>query len=198
MADSYHHGDLREALLREALQLLVSKGEAALSLRAVARQAGVSHTAPYRHFRDKAGLLHAVADEGFDALSQRLDAAQAAAGPDPLARFRALGRAYIDFALAMPDRFRLMFGREVVAARHQSGDLGAAGAPFQRLLDTIEAAQSAAQVRSGPLPPLALAAWAGVHGCALLCLDGLIPPEAAPRDPLIDQLLQLCYEGLAP
>ncbi len=198
MAEPYHHGDLRGALLRGALQILIEKGETALSLRAVARQVGVSHTAPYRHFRDKAGLLQAVADEGFAAFSEHLDAAQTAAGPDPLPRFRALGRAYIDFARAQPDRFRLMFGREVVAARHQSGDLGPAGAPFQRLLDTIGAAQHAGTVRAGPSPTLALAAWAGVHGCALLCLDGLLPPQVGPSDALIDQLLQLCYEGLAP
>ncbi len=197
MPEPYHHGALREALLREALGILREQGSARLSLRAVARRAGVSHTAPYRHFRDKAGLLQALADEGFAELSAAMDRAQEEAGAAPLLRFAALGRAYIDFALADPQRFRLMFGPDVVAARHRSGQLGAAAGPFERLLAAVSSGQDGGVVRSGPVPPLALAAWSGVHGCALLLLDGLVPAALTASPDLREQLLRLCYEGLA-
>ncbi len=102
----YHHGNLRPELVRAALALLADSGPAALSLREVARRAGVSHAAPYRHFSDRAALLAALAEDGFVELEVRLEAAGGELSDK--------ARAYVGFALEHPQRFRLMFDAEIV------------------------------------------------------------------------------------
>ena len=110
---SYHHGDLQAALIRAAGNILEKEGVEALSLRAVARKAGVSHNAPYRHFPEREGLLAALAAEGFE----RLVAAQREAAEK--GGLRGMGEAYVLFALQHPQRFRLMFGGQISIARHE-------------------------------------------------------------------------------
>ena len=107
---SYHHGDLEAALIRSAGKILEKEGLDALSLREVARQAGVSHNAPYRHFAEREALLAALAAKGFEMLAQAQQAAAAKGG------LRAMGEAYVLFALEHPQRFRLMFGGQVSMA----------------------------------------------------------------------------------
>ena len=105
----YHHGDLRDALVRAARTILEKKGLAALSLRGVARAAGVSPAAPYHHFADKQALLDAVAAQGFDALRSAMEK-RMAKKTDPIARLDASGVGYVLFAIENPALFRLMFG----------------------------------------------------------------------------------------
>src|SRR5436190_10261366 len=109
---TYHHGDLPAALLRAAGQTLEKKGIGALSLREAARRAGVSHAAPYRHFPDREALLAALAAEGYAMLGSAQREAAAVHG------LRGMGEAYVHFALAHPQRFRLMFGGQLQIARH--------------------------------------------------------------------------------
>ena len=137
----YHHGDLPAALLDAALALLEA-GEP-LSLRAVARRAGVSPTAPYRHYADKEALLAALATYGFAQLADRLDAA---------AELTDMAEQYVAFALAHPGLFRLMYGRPTA---------NAAAARTAEILASRLAA-----------PALQIGAWAMVHGLAVLLLDG--------------------------
>src|SRR5689334_19621575 len=101
---SYHHGDLHSALLLTAGKMLEKEGLEALTLREVARRAGVSHSAPYRHFAEREALLAALAAEGFERLGAAQRKAAEAGG------LRAMGEAYVAFALENPQRFRLMFG----------------------------------------------------------------------------------------
>src|SRR5262245_61350904 len=105
---SYHHGDLRAALLASAARLLEEEGAEAVSFRAIAREVGVSQTAPYNHFDSKEHLLATVAEEGFRAFTDLQRAAQRVRTPQ--ARLRALGRAYVAFAAEHPQLYRLMFG----------------------------------------------------------------------------------------
>jgi len=107
-ARPYHHGDLRRALINAARQLLETEGPAALSLRAVAREAGVSPAAPYHHFKDKSELLAAVAEEGWAMLSEALSAAFEAAGPEA-DKLLATPTAYVQFARQHPALYRVMF-----------------------------------------------------------------------------------------
>jgi len=107
-ARPYHHGDLRRALIDAASRLLEAEGPSALSLRAVAREAGVSPAAPYHHFKDKGELLEAVAQEGWDLLDQALAKAKAAA-PSPAAAMNELGVAYVCFARQNPALYRVMY-----------------------------------------------------------------------------------------
>ncbi|MBW2257316.1 MAG: TetR/AcrR family transcriptional regulator, partial [Deltaproteobacteria bacterium] len=110
---SYHHGDLRRALVDAALLLIERSGASGVTLRGAARLAGVSQTAPYRHFSDKRALLAAVAEQGFQSLSTQLREASASHEGDPMGRLRALGVAYVHFAQAQPSHFRVMFGPQV-------------------------------------------------------------------------------------
>jgi AcrR family transcriptional regulator len=179
---AYHHGALKTALLDAADALLDEGGAGAVSLREAARRAGVSATAPYRHFADKEALLAALATRGFEQFGAALEDA-ARDESDPLA---AMGLAYVRFALARPGRFRLMFGPGI-SDRSRFPDLQAAAArAFGRLVACVEA-----NPRPGREPGAgrdarvrAIAAWALVHGLAQLFLDGMLPghdPEALVR-----------------
>src|SRR6266852_2916030 len=108
----YHHGDLPRALLDAALHIVETQGTQALTLRAAARLAGVSQTAPYRHFANKEAILAAVAEEGFRSLMAAM-AHAAVLADSPLQRLRAVGLAYVTFATHHSSHFRVMFGREM-------------------------------------------------------------------------------------
>jgi AcrR family transcriptional regulator len=104
----YHHGNLKRALLDAALELVQTMGSEAFTMREVARRAGVSHNAPYRHFRDKGELMAAVAAEGYDGLREWFMKA-ADAGTNPLDRLALSGRGYVQFAKRYPQHFTVMF-----------------------------------------------------------------------------------------
>jgi AcrR family transcriptional regulator len=160
---TYHHGDLRTALVRAAMELLEENGESALSLRAVARRAGVSAAAPYRHYADRETLISAVAAVGYEELAQRLAAAHPAPStPDELA---SVAVAYVQFALERPALFRIMFGEP---CDHDSDERVAATAAVSAYLRSIV---ERTFPRSEP-DALATAIWALVHGLAFLYLDG--------------------------
>lgn len=162
-AASYHHGDLRRALIAAARTVLAEGGIERISLREVARRAGVSAAAPYRHFPSRHDLLGAVAAEGFAELTAALDGAAVGGGPERLA---ALGRAYVHFALAQPQLFRLMFDAETGACEDPALREAARQA-FQRLADAAGGSADTPEA-----PPTAIGAWSLVHGLALLLLDG--------------------------
>jgi len=150
---TYHHGDLPAALLRAAGKTLEKRGIGALSLREAARRAGVSHNAPYRHFPDREALLAALAAEGFAMLGERLRGQPA----------RAMGEAYVRFALEQPQRFRLMFGGVLPLAKYPELRAAAEGA-YQALVTAFQEL---------PKPEVAAAAaWSLVHGLSHLLLDG--------------------------
>ncbi len=164
---TYHHGDLRAALLLAARALLDEGGVAAVSLREAARRAGVTPAACYRHFVDKEALLTALAVQGFEEFAQAL--AQASKGSR--APFAEMGVAYVEFAVQRPGMFRLMFG-PAVADRSRSPELLAAIAGSTRLFESgLKSGKHAA-----PQDPVAgLRAWATVHGLATLAIDGMLP-----------------------
>ena len=165
--DRYHHGDLPAALLRAAGKILEKEGVEALSLRALTRRTGVSHAAPYRHFRGRDSLLAALAAEGFAMLGRAQREAAAAGG------LRAMGEAYVRFALEHPQRFRLMFGGQLKIARHT--------ALREVATKTFEALSGALAARVGDAPgarDASIAAWALVHGLSQLLLGDRIAPDA--------------------
>jgi AcrR family transcriptional regulator len=175
----YHHGGLRAALIAEGLRLLAERDAEALSLREVARAAGVSATSVYRHFPDKAALMTALAMEGLARLGAAQRAAAEAAGGGEVG-FAATGRAYVRFALANPALFRLIFASPALAQHKAAGPLDSeAGA----LLHDHAAASAARD--GGDAGGRAVQAWALVHGLAMLMLDGQIDPD----DALIDRAI---------
>ncbi|MEZ4308436.1 MAG: TetR/AcrR family transcriptional regulator [Polyangiaceae bacterium] len=167
----YHHGDLARALRTEALALLAEVGPEALTLREVARRAGVSHTAPYRHYPDKRALLTAIAVEATDLLAETLRTALAGAGPDLRSRFLAAGHAYVRFSVDHRARFRTMFLTSEIDPT--SPELVKAGEEcFSILLAYIADAQEAAFFAPGEPMQIAVAVWAMHQGLAALAESG--------------------------
>ncbi len=169
----------------EARKLLERDGLEALTLRAAAREAGVSHMAPYRHFKDKDELLAAVAEQGFRELTAYMDGATASGGGR-----LASGVAYVSFALDNPALYRLMFGAGLASLATSPGLLAAGAEAFQRCLDASGAGGPAAG--DDETPAAAIALWSAVHGLASLAIDGLVrlPPQGPERDARIASILQ--------
>src|SRR5712692_1107293 len=144
----YHHGDLPRALLDAALHIVETEGSAALTLRAAASLAGVSQTAPYRHFANKEAILAAVAEDGFRSLMAAMRHRAAGFADNPLERLRAVGLGYVTFAASNPAHFRVMFGREM-ADRSASPSLRqAATDTFNMVVEAMSACQRAGLVRA--------------------------------------------------
>ena len=175
-AGRYHHGDLPRAMLQEAVRVIQKQGVDALTLRMVGEKLGVSRTALYRHFADKRALLGAVATEGFRMLRQATAEAYTAAGQGD-AGFRAMGLAYVRFALAHPAHYRIMFGGFVASGKGPAGVTDPDTDAFQVLVDAIVEQQRAGLVRDDDAKQLAIYIWSTVHGIAMLALDGHLPPS---------------------
>jgi AcrR family transcriptional regulator len=201
--DSYHHGALHAALIDAAEALLQEAGIEAFSLRECARRAGVSHAAPAHHFGDARGLLSACAAAGFDRLADAMAERSTTAGPDPLARLRGIGGAYVDFALRHRALFQLMFRRDRLDPAHPA--LQAAGRrtgnALREAIADLSALQGLPQAEHGAR---ILLAWSVVHGYATLVLEdqcadlfGLSAAEPAAAARMGDELLQLLQGGIA-
>jgi AcrR family transcriptional regulator len=174
----YHHGNLRRALLDEALATIKDEGVEGLTLREIGARLGVSRTALYRHFADKRALLAAVSTEGFRTLRQRLVTAWEEGGRGRAA-FEAMGVAYVGFALENPSHYRVMFGGFVDATAY-TPELAAEGtAAFQALVDALNALQRDGIVRGDDLVLMARFVWSVVHGVAMLAIDGQLPEPGA-------------------
>lgn len=157
---SYHHGDLRNSLLDAAREILEREGLAALSLRAVARRAGVSHAAPYRHFANHECLLAELATQGFNELRAALHRAASSGPIDD--RIAGIGSSYMRFVAGRPGLVRLMFGPQL---------------PNRQTYPALASAAEAIGTEIGESlndPALGLAVWAAVHGLAALVLDDVI------------------------
>ena len=177
-ASRYHHGDLRRALVEEAVRTIGDAGMEALTLREAGRRLGVSRTALYRHFRDKSALLAAVAREGFQRFRADLLEAWEQAGRGREG-FAAMGQAYLRFATANPSHYRVMFGQFTALCAKDPGLQADASAAFQVLLDALSSLRSQQVVGNQDLNLLAGYIWAAVHGVAMLAIDGQLGPDPA-------------------
>ncbi|MGV8881614.1 MAG: TetR/AcrR family transcriptional regulator [Rhodoglobus sp.] len=172
MNASYHHGNLRPALLARAEETLGDGGVEGLSLRQLARDLGVSHGAPSRHFPDKQALLDALAMQGFESMNTQLAAASGAA-TSFRERLERVARAYVSFALKHPDLLNLMYAtKHHESASEKLRDTGATGMLIARNL--LAEAQNAGEVIEGSPDLLAVVALAQVHGVAVLAIGGML------------------------
>ena len=192
--DRYHHGDLRRALLDEALRTIQQDGIDALTLRTIGVRLGVSRTALYRHFTDKRALLSSVATEGFRLLTERLLNAWKAGG---IRGFNAMGVAYIRFAMGNPSHYRVMFGGFVDDGPRDDDLMRESTAAFQALVDAIVALQQEGAVRKDDALQLAQFIWAVVHGVSMLIIDGQLAHHRAPIDDLIQFAVERINTGVA-
>jgi AcrR family transcriptional regulator len=174
---SYHHGALRETLLDTTLRLIDTEGIGAVSLRRVAREAGVSPGAPYHHFADRADLLAALSARGYGLLAAQLAAARTGTG-SPVRALAGLIRAYVAFARREPGYFRLMFRPELSAGNHEHPGLQAAEHAAGEQLDAaVAGCVDAGIITADQADVLRVAAWSLAHGLASLWLDGQLHDE---------------------
>jgi len=177
IVEPYHRENLRQTLLDAAVALIGQVGPRAFTLREVARRAGVSHNAPYRHFPSKDDLLVAVAGEGFDRLTVVMKKSSAK-GETPLARLQLCGCGYVDFALHWPHHFLAMFDLPRDLATGCVKEPVGRNA-FDVLMSCILAAQQTGDLPAGDPLPLAWTAWSLVHGIAKLAVSGNLPLNRA-------------------
>jgi AcrR family transcriptional regulator len=186
----YHHGNLRRALLDEALSTIRDNGVDGLTLREIGARLGVSRSALYRHFADKGALLTAVATEGFRMLREELVGAWEGGGRGH-ASFRSMGVAYIRFAVANPSHYRVMFGGSV-AVQAQDSELASEGrGAFQALVDALTALQKEGVVRADDTVQMATYVWSLVHGMAMLAIDEKLQGPGA-----VEELIKYAFERL--
>ncbi|WOF75038.1 TetR/AcrR family transcriptional regulator [Parvibaculaceae bacterium PLY_AMNH_Bact1] len=195
---SYHHGDLRAGLIDAATEIVEKDGVMALSLRGVARLAGVSQTAPYHHFTDKEALLAAVAETGFQGLSAEMEKAEhhRLGGGE---RMVALGRAYVSFATSNPGRFRLMFGPLIREKLNYPDLLIASSRSLQMIRAAVEQRRQDVGAKTGNVEADTMAAWSIVHGLATLLIDSGFNPESmgtATQDALVAHVTLALVSGL--
>ncbi|GIE76563.1 TetR family transcriptional regulator [Actinoplanes philippinensis] len=194
-ARPYHHGDLRAALLTLAEDTLRARGPAELSLRELAREAGVSPAAPSRHFKTKQALLDALAIEGFQRLTSAMDASLDRVGESFGARLTAVARTYLGFAAANGALLELMYGRkhdpdastELITAMHRLKDLAT---------DLIADGQRRGEVRPGPLDLMSLPLFVALQGLTQLATSGGFPADQIEAG--VDETIAFILRGYAP
>ena len=162
--------DVRQKVLDASLALIEEGGLDRLSMREVARKAGVSHQAPYHYFGDREAILAALAGEGFSKLGQSLERAAAQAGSEPVPAVEAMGRAYVEFALRNPAYFQAMFRADAVPLDRYPDARKLEDAAFGKLVEGI--GQAFVKQPTEGKEAIAVACWAMVHGLATLILEG--------------------------
>jgi AcrR family transcriptional regulator len=184
----YHHGDLRSALIEAGLTLLKADGVAGVDLRKVARLAGVSHAAPYRHFKSKQVLIAAIAEQGFGRLTAAMQSTLEPLDPaDGLTQFHAIGQGYVDFALANPALMREMFSGLTVNRADYPSLYAASKQSFGILMGII------ARCFGEPVELRTVVAFTTFHGLALLLLENQLP---LTPDKTVPILVKVCIDTL--
>jgi len=176
---SYHHGDLRQALLLSAKQLIAEAGIENLSLRRLAERAGVSRTAPYHHFSDKNDLLCAIAAQGFRRRHQAAAAEFDDAATTMLEKFHAYINGYMQFAVDNPEEYELMFGRSIWKQQNSTEELRDVAYPcFQHQVDMMRCWQDCGVISGDNPLRTAQVIWGALHGIAKLFIDGIYTDTA--------------------
>jgi AcrR family transcriptional regulator len=177
----YHHGDLKNALIRAGAEILATEGTAGLTLRKAAQRAGVSHSAPYAHFADKQALVAAISTEGLRALFARIDAANAPHRDDPLRRLAGAAWETIRFALEQPDQYRVTFSKVLEQESDYPDFVATAHEGFEALVGLVRECQEAGVVAPGPADVAVVGLWSLVHGLATLLVNNQVPSRLLSR-----------------
>lgn len=192
---SYHHGDLKAALIEAAGDILSRKGPTALTLRAVARATGVSQAAPYRHFTDRRALVAAVAERGFQrlgsAMNDRVLTSEGRLG------LKQVALAYVEFGLENPAEYRVMFGPEVADTSELPSLRETARSVLSFVAEGIRQLQGAGLVGAGDPWLMAVTTWATLHGLVMLTLDGQTAGVTPSMDALVEEATRIMMFGMA-
>lgn len=193
----YHHGDLRNALILIATELLSEDGLHALSLRKMAQRAGVSHNAPYMHFADKEAVLVAIAEEGFRLLEVDVESAIAQSGSSTREQLIVASQAYVRFALGHPDHVQVMF-RPVDGAKHPNL-VKASQSSLNRLFELVKSGQENGELNSGDTQAMTKAIWAMAHGISAISIayqTSIMSPTKSLED-ITSMFVSFLLDGLA-
>ena len=177
----YHHGDLKNTLIKAGVEILSNEGIEGLSLRKVAQHAGVSHNAPYFHFPDKQSLIAAISTEGFKQLYSELDAAISPHANDPKRQLQEGAWAYVQFAMNNTDTFKIMFSGVLEKQREYPAFVEISQQTFQRVVDVVVACQNAGLLRKAQPELMAVSVWGQIHGIISLFLEGQISQSVLDR-----------------
>jgi AcrR family transcriptional regulator len=170
----YHHGDLKNALIKAGVEILSKEGIEGLSLRKVAQRAGVSHNAPYSHFPDKQSLIAAISTEGFKQLYTELDAAASSYPDDPKRQLQEGAWAYVQFAIKHTDTFKIMFSSALEKEKEYPAFVEISQKTFDRVVDIVKACQTANILGPASAEAMAVSVWGQVHGIVSLVLEGQV------------------------
>jgi len=189
---SYHHGNLKDALIEEALAMVISDGVESITLRELTTKLGTSRSAIYRHFSSKDELIKAVIQAGFNLLDETISPALTSK-ESILNRFHNMGEAYIAFALANPNIYRMIFGNEVQTQREESCDIHdkEQSGGFQHLVTLLIEGQEKEIFQHNDPVLQATYVWASIHGLSNLCIDGHIHVQDN-----IEALFELSFETI--
>ncbi len=188
-ATSYHHGDLKNALIAAGIDILSEEGLQALSLRKVALRAGVSHAAPYAHYADKQALIAAIATEGYRRLYETLRAIGERHAGDPLRQLVEAAWAYAQFAQQDPAHFKITFSGAVEQQRQYPAFVEMSQQCFGVLVQIVAACQAEQLLKPGPPDLLAVSVWGLVHGVVSLLLEDQISHTIRDRFALREMLI---------
>lgn len=195
----YHHGDLRNALVIAGVEILAEAGVSGLNLRKVARKAGVSEAAPYRHFEDKQALLAAIAEDGFGRLAARMQAALSEAPDDVQSQLLALARAYVHFGLEHPAHMREMFSGLMVKRSTYPNLQAAADQCKMATCNTILRGQEQGVIKSGEAKAIFSVFWSAIHGLTMLLIEQQmqeVVEDPSRLEPMIVLSIQALCHGL--
>ena len=194
-SNNYHHGNLKNALIKAGVEILAKQGVHGLSLRKVAKRAGVSHAAPYAHFADKQALIAAISTHGFKKLLAHLEAAIDPHPDDPQRRLVEGAWAYVQFAIAETGTFRLMFSDVLEKETEYPAFVEISQQAFERVVQIVAACQTAGVLPNTAPDMMAMVVWSQVHGMLSLLIEGQISPTLLevynPRKILLFALNQI-------
>jgi AcrR family transcriptional regulator len=188
--NTYHHGNLKDALITAGLEILSEQGMEGLSLRKVAKKVGVSHTAPYNHFADKQALLAAISTAGHEQLHQTLSNTFEAIKDSSTNIITEIAWAHLQFALDDPDRFKLMFSGALEEETAHPKFVEIAQKNISLLEEIIAYCQTKGQIEAGKVDLIAIKLWSSVHGFTNLILENQFPPEYM-QDRTIRDILEI-------
>ena len=186
-AHSDHHGDVRRLVLDAAIAIIQSDGAETLSMREVARQAGVSHQAPYHYFGDRSGIFAAISEEGFAALAHAMQKVTSNSTSSGEVVAKAGLIAYVTFAQKNTGHFRVMFRSDICGISTHESTEASADQAFQRLLE-MATATIGEQIGAEEAMNFAVMMWSMAHGLATLVVDGPLARKLPPREDLVSQL----------
>jgi len=194
---NYHHGDLKNALIKAGIEILSKEGVSGLSLRKAARQAGVSHAAPYAHFADKQTLIAAIASDGHSKINERLEAALARYPEDPLRQFVSVAWAYAQFGLESPAHYKITFSGVLQDEHSHPEFVEFSQRNMQVLRIIIEHCREAGILNTSDTDAelQAVSLWGVIHGLVSLMIQGQVPSslmkKTKPKDLVIAALQQV-------